>query len=72
MAGAGKEVKVTTTEALKLGFKLGQLARAGEFPMVAPLELSIPPDISVSPSLTGAYRLGYQTGIIGRRTKIPV
>ena len=72
MAGAGKEMKVTTVLAYKLGFELGQLARAGEFPMVAPLELSIPPDISVSPSLVGAYRLGYQTGIIGRRTKIPV
>ncbi|GAI80189.1 unnamed protein product, partial [marine sediment metagenome] len=31
---------MTTVEAYELGFELGQLVRAGKFPMVAPLELS--------------------------------
>lgn len=63
---------MTTTEAYEQGFELGQLVRAGKAPILSPLELPIPDDISPEPSLIGAYRLGYQTGIIGRRTKIPI
>lgn len=60
---------MTTVEAYELGFELGQLARIGEIPIVSPLQLSIPTDMRLEPSLVGAYRLGYQTGIIGKRIR---